>query len=88
MMRWQKTKEAANPHLEKAGGSACERLSPKNYQTLQRFPGCRTFRRPRSVNAEEYERVLLGKGVKKVSLHVNDPKETKQVLVFWRIDVQ
>ena len=29
-----------------------------------------------------------GKGVKKVSLHVNDPKETKQVLVFWRIDVQ
>ena len=29
-----------------------------------------------------------GKGVKKVSLHVSDPKETKQVLVFWRIDVQ
>ena len=29
-----------------------------------------------------------GKGVKKVSLHANDPKETKQILVFWRIDVQ
>ena len=29
-----------------------------------------------------------GKGIKKVSLHVNDPKETRQVLVFWRIDVQ
>jgi hypothetical protein len=29
-----------------------------------------------------------GKGIKKVSLHVNDPKETKQILVFWRIDVQ
>ena len=29
-----------------------------------------------------------GKGVKRVSLHVNDPKEPNRIIVLWRIDVQ
>jgi hypothetical protein len=36
IMRWQKSKQAANPYLVRAGGLTWEHASPsKNYQTLQ-----------------------------------------------------